>query len=97
MGAAGATGPAGVFSASGVTIVDGPTVSSLTPFSNPGDSGTSIAACPSGDVAISGGYAGTGLLQATTSQPTGGSWFVAATNAGPSPGASFFAIAVCAS
>ena len=94
-GRGGATGPAGVFSASDTTIVDGPTVSSLAPFGQPGDSGTSVAACPTGDVAIGGGYAGTGLLEATTSQPTGGSWFVAATNAF-NTAASFFAVAVCA-
>jgi hypothetical protein len=95
-GAAGAAGAAGVFTASDTTIVDGPTVSSLAAFGQSGDSGTSVATCPTGDVAIGGGYAGTGLLDATTSQPTGGSWFVAATNAFNTT-ASFFAVAVCTS
>jgi hypothetical protein len=52
-GAAGAAGAVGTFNASTLAVVDGPAVSISSD-----STGTSTAVCPTGDTAISGGYAG---------------------------------------
>jgi hypothetical protein len=91
IGATGATGAAGAFSASDITIANGPQVT-LGGFGSGNNSGSSTANCPAGATAISGGYVGTGSIEAVTSQPTGSSWFVAALGPG-----TVYAVAVCAS
>ncbi|MGA2008148.1 MAG: hypothetical protein ABSH27_11405 [Solirubrobacteraceae bacterium] len=92
-GAAGAAGPQGTISASNLTVVDGPATSI-----SPDTTGTSVAVCPSGDTALSGGWAGP--LDDTTissSEPDGtNQWEVVAANASPETD-SLTAIAVCAS
>jgi hypothetical protein len=95
-GAQGAPGPAGTFTASDLSVVDGPDIG-LSPFGDVGDVGSSVATCPAGDTVVSGGYTGNAVEGAIdTDESSGSSWEVIASNAAPID-VSFQAVAVCAS
>jgi hypothetical protein len=92
-GAAGAVGPQGTISTGNLTVVDGPATSI-----SPDTTGTSVAVCPSGDTALSGGWAGPlDDTTVTANEADGtGEWEVVASNASPNTD-SLTAIAVCVS
>jgi hypothetical protein len=92
-GAAGAAGPQGTIDTSNLSVVDGPATSI-----SPDTTGTSVAVCPSGDTALSGGWAGPLADTTITANEADGTneWEVVASNASPQTD-SLTAIAVCVS
>lgn len=92
-GATGATGAPGVFTASNLVVVDGPTT-----FLASGGTNTSVAICPAGDTVVSGGWAGP-IVQTDIgfNEPVGTTeWEIIATNES-SIAENITAVAVCAS
>lgn len=96
-GAPGAPGAAGTFSASDLSVVDGPSVVLCVYGGGSCDVGSSVATCPTGDTLVSGGYSGDAVSGAIVdNEPLDNSWEVVAANDAVID-VNFQAIAVCAS